>query len=50
MTNKEVYRQAYDEINLRGLSPRTVEEHLGKLTLFLQSTDNCKAILKVCWK
>lgn len=36
MTNEEVYQRAYDEVKLRGLSPHTVEEYLGKLTLFLR--------------
>lgn len=41
MTNEEVYQRAYDEIKLRGLSPHTVEEYLGKLTAFLRFFDNC---------
>lgn len=40
MTNEEVYQRAYDEIKLRGLSPHTVEEYLGKLTVFLRYYDN----------
>jgi site-specific recombinase XerD len=36
MTNEEVYQRAYDEVKLRGLSPHTVEEYLGKLTVFLR--------------
>ncbi|MEA5084765.1 MAG: site-specific integrase [Lachnospiraceae bacterium] len=40
MTNEEVYVRAYEEIKLRGLSPHTVEEYLGKLTLFLRYFDN----------
>jgi integrase/recombinase XerD len=36
MTNEEVYRSAFDEVTLRGLSPHTVEEYLGKLTVFLK--------------
>ena len=40
MTNEEVYQRAYDEIKLRGLSPHTVEEYLGKLTAFLRYFDN----------
>lgn len=40
MTNEEVYQRAYDEIKLRGLSPHTVEEYLGKLTVFLRYFDN----------
>lgn len=40
MTNEEVYQRAYDEIKLRGLSPHTVEEYLGKLTVFLNFFDN----------
>jgi len=40
MTNEEVYQRAYDEIKLRGLSPHTVEEYLGKLTVFLRFFDN----------
>lgn len=36
MTNQEVYQRAYDEVRLRGLSPHTVEEYLGKLTQFLR--------------
>lgn len=39
MTNDEVYQRAYDEVRLRGLSPYTVEEYLGKLTLFLRYYD-----------
>ena len=33
MTNKEVFIRAYDEVQLRGLSPKTVESYLG-LKLF----------------
>lgn len=40
MTNEEVYQRAYDEVRLRGLSPYTVEEYLGKLTLFLRYHDD----------
>lgn len=40
MTNEEVYQRAYDEVKLRGLSPHTVEEYLGKLTIFLRFFDN----------
>jgi site-specific recombinase XerD len=40
MTNEEVYQRAYDEIKLRGLSPHTVEEYLGKLSVFLRFFDN----------
>ena len=40
MTNEEVYHRAYDEIKLRGLSPHTAEEYLGKLTVFLRYFDN----------
>jgi len=40
MTNEEVYLRAYDEIKLRGFSPHTVEEYLGKLTAFLRFFDN----------
>lgn len=40
MTNEEVFQRAYDEIKLRGLSPHTVEEYLGKLTAFLRYFDN----------
>lgn len=40
MTNEEVYERAYDEVRLRGLSPHTVEEYLGKLTLFLRYYDD----------
>ncbi|SDM86372.1 tyrosine-type recombinase/integrase [Acetanaerobacterium elongatum] len=40
MTNEEVYQRAYDEVKLRGLSPRTVEQYLGKLTMFLRYFDN----------
>lgn len=36
MTNEEVYRRAFDEVKLRGLSPHTVEEYLGRLTVFLK--------------
>lgn len=36
MTNEEVYRCAYDEVKLHGRSPHTVEEYLGKLTIFLK--------------
>jgi integrase/recombinase XerD len=36
MTNEEVYQRAFDEVKLRGLSPHTVEEYLGKLTVFLK--------------
>lgn len=36
MTNEEVYRCAYDEVKLHGLSSHTVEEYLGKLTIFLK--------------
>lgn len=39
MTNEEVYERAYDEVRLRGLSPHTVEEYLGKLTIFLRYND-----------
>ena len=40
MTNEEVYQRAYDEVKLRGFSPHTVEEYLGKLTVFLRFFDN----------
>jgi len=40
MTNEEVYERAYDEVRLRGLSPHTVEEYLGKLTIFLRYNDD----------
>lgn len=40
MTNEEVYQRAYDEVKLRGFSPHTVEEYLGKLTIFLRFFDN----------
>lgn len=40
MTNAEVYERAYDEVRLRGLSPHTVEEYLGKLTIFLRYNDD----------
>lgn len=40
MTNEDVYHRAYDEVKLRGLSPHTVEEYLGKLTVFLRFYDN----------
>lgn len=40
MTNEEVYQHSYEEIKLRGLSPHTVEEYLGKLTVFLRFFDN----------
>ncbi len=40
MTNEEVYQRAYDEVKLRGLSPHTVEEYLGKLTMFLRYFDD----------
>lgn len=40
MTNEEVYQRAYDEVKLRGLSPHTVDEYLGKMTLFLKHFDN----------
>lgn len=40
MTNEEVYQRAYDEVKLRGFSPHTVEEYLGKLTVFLRFYDN----------
>jgi site-specific recombinase XerD len=40
MTNEEVYQRAYDEVKLRGFSPHTVEEYLGKLTVFLRYFDN----------
>jgi len=40
MTNEEVYERAYDEVKLRGLSPHTVEEYLGKLTVFIKHFNN----------
>lgn len=40
MTNEEVYQRAYDEVKLRGFSPHTVEEYLGKLNVFLRFYDN----------
>ena len=40
MTNEEVYQRAYDEVKLRGMSPHTVEQYLGKLTMFLRYFDN----------
>ena len=40
MTNEEVYEKAYDEVRLRGLSPHTVEEYLGKLTTFLRNNND----------
>lgn len=40
MTNEEVYQCAFDEVTLRGLSPHTVEEYLGKLTVFLRFFEN----------
>jgi integrase/recombinase XerD len=40
MTNEEVYQRAYDEVKLRGFSPHTVDEYLGKLTIFLRFFDN----------
>lgn len=36
MTNEEVFVRAYDEVRLRGLSPKTVESYLGRLKLFLK--------------
>ena len=36
MTNEEVFSRAYDEVRLRGLSPKTVESYLGRLKLFLK--------------
>lgn len=36
MTNEEVFIRAYDEVQLRGLSPKTVESYLGRLKLFLK--------------
>lgn len=36
MTNEEVSIRAYDEVQLRGLSPKTVESCLGRLKLFLK--------------
>lgn len=36
MTNEEVFIRAYDEVRLRGLSPKTVESYLGRLKLFLK--------------
>ena len=36
MTNEEVFIRAYDEVRLRGLSPKTVESYLGRLRLFLK--------------
>lgn len=40
MTNEKVYQRAFDEVKLRGLSPHTVEEYLGKLTVFLRFFEN----------
>lgn len=40
MTNEEAFSRAYDEVRLRGLSPHTVEEYLGKLTIFLRYYDD----------
>ncbi|BAL00361.1 putative transposase [Oscillibacter valericigenes Sjm18-20] len=36
MTNEEVFSRAYDEVRLRGLSPKTVASYLGRLKLFLK--------------
>ena len=36
MTNEDVFSRAYDEVRLRGLSPKTVESYLGQLKLFLK--------------
>ena len=36
MTNEEVFSRAYDEVRLRGLSPKTVVSYLGRLKLFLK--------------
>lgn len=36
MTNEEVFSRAYDEVRLRGLSPKTVESYLGRIKLFLK--------------
>jgi len=36
MTNEEAFSRAYDEVRLRGLSPKTVESYLGRLKLFLK--------------
>ncbi len=40
MTNEEVFSRAYDEVRLRGLSPKTVESYLGRLKLFLKYFNN----------
>ncbi len=40
MTNEEVFIRAYDEVRLRGLSPKTVESYLGRLKLFLKYYNN----------
>ena len=40
MTNEEVFICAYDEVRLRGLSPKTVESYLGRLKLFLKYYNN----------
>lgn len=40
MTNEEVFIRAYDEVRLRGLSPKTVESYLGRLRLFLKYYNN----------
>ena len=40
MTNEEVFSRAYDEVQLRGLSPKTVESYLGRLKLFLKYFNN----------
>ena len=36
LTNEEVFSRAYDEVRLRGLSPKTVASYLGRLKLFLK--------------
>ncbi len=40
MTNEEVFIRAYDEVRLRGLSPKTVESYLGRLRLFIKYYNN----------
>ena len=40
MTNEEVFVRAYDEVRLRGLSPKTVDSYLGRLKLFLKYFNN----------